>query len=296
MTLHERISKKLAEDLSEERPISRQVQEYITDHYGYSVDDLPRFCTEKVAELEDYELDLVFSPLFTPTLEDRAEYMPILAEGHLPKADIARITKELVERSIYGHFITPDRQNIPMVLKDVSIERFVDRLYLERPIDESVYQAIEKTVPANDRPMTQVLARKPGWQDSWRKEMLKAFLETFEKRKNFNIGKVTYLTDFLRTYRPGCIQDLERQLESLIESCRKDLENVAGRSFHDAHLKEVYAESEKPSMSVSEEEKTVTANYKQMIANADELLKDYWAMKELLPDAVERMSALTPVK
>ncbi|MBY0403834.1 MAG: hypothetical protein K2X66_08030, partial [Cyanobacteria bacterium] len=178
MIQQEWLYKKLAEDLSKERLITKQVEDYITDHYGYSVEDLPRFFTEKVSQLEDYEIDLTFSPLFTPTLEDRAGYIPILVDENLSKTEVKQVVDQLVAKNIYGHFITPNRQNLPMVLTDVCINRFVERLYLDRPIHPDVFQAIELVVPEKDRPMAQVLARKPNWQAPWRQQFLVALLKT----------------------------------------------------------------------------------------------------------------------
>lgn len=282
--------KKLAEDLSRERVISPQVLEYISGHYHVGEADLADFFANRIPELEEYELDLIFSPLFTPTFEDKAGYAPILEAEALDAQEIRQTVQMLVEKPVYGHFLTPRRENIPMVLKDVMIERFVGRLSLDKPIHPDVYAAIEAAVPENSRPQVVTLARNSVWQDLWRQEMFKAFLTVFHKRHNFALEKVSYLTDFVRTYRPSGLEDLERQLESLIQSCRKDLESVQGRSFHDPHLKELYADADAFNAAVREEERAVSASYQQMIAMAESLQQDYWAMRELMPDVVTKLS------
>jgi hypothetical protein len=191
---------------------------------------------------------------------------------------------------VYGHFLTPAGQNLPMALKEVTIERFVGRLYLERPIDPAVFAAVEASVPAADQPLTLVLVRKPGWQEGWRKALLKGFLSSTAKHHRFSQDKLIYLTDFLRTYRPGSFGDLNRQLASLIESCRTDLENVKGRSFHDAHLKEMYADAEAFDAAAQEEARQVTATYNQMIAHAEALQQDFETMLAETPGLGDQLS------
>jgi hypothetical protein len=190
MVTTEHLLKKLAEDLSRERIISLQVRTYIADQYGYDEDQLVRFFDEKVPTLEDYEVDLTFSPLFTPSLEDRAAYAAILGEQALSKAEVHHLSTQLAERNLYGHFITPKRENIPMILREVTIDRFVDRLYLEHPIDADVFKAIEATAPKGEDTFMKVLGRDSVWQEPWRRDTLIAFLAVFHQCKNFSPEKL----------------------------------------------------------------------------------------------------------
>jgi hypothetical protein len=290
MVATEHLIKKLAEDLSRERVITPQVQEYIINQYGVNLEEFPSFFADRVPTLEDYELDLVFSPLFTPTLSDRAGYGVILGHEALGSDEVRGLIETLAQKPVYAHFLTGHRQNIPMALQEVTIERFVDRLYLDRPLSEGLNALIGEAVPMALQGELRMLARESVWQGSWRQDLLAAFLQLFHLQQSVSLEKVLFLTDFVRTYRPGNLNDLQRQLDSMIQSCKQDLDNVQGRSFHDAHLKEMYADTEAFNAAAQAEAQAVSQNYQQMIVMAEALLNDYWTMRERIPEVVKELN------
>lgn len=290
MVATEHLIKKLAEDLSRERVMTPQVQEYIINQYGVNPEEFAAFFADRVPGLEDYELDLIFSPLFTPTLSDRSGYGAILGAEALGTEEVRGLIETLVQKPVYAHFLVENRQNIPMALQEVTIERFVDRLYLDRPLSEGLNALIGEAAPVALQGELRMLARESVWQDSWRQDLLAAFLRLFHLQQNVALEKVLFLTDFVRTYRPGNLNDLQRQLDSMIQSCKKDLENVRGRSFHDAHLKEMYADTEAFNEAAEAEAQAVSQNYQQMIVMAEALLNDYWTMRERIPEVVKQLN------
>ena len=62
----------LAAELEKPRPLPPQVIKHLAGTYGVSRDGVSEFLLTQLGTLEDYEIDLVLSPAFTPTLSDQA--------------------------------------------------------------------------------------------------------------------------------------------------------------------------------------------------------------------------------
>jgi len=58
----------LAAELERPRELSARVINYIGGTYGVDHDAVGRFLVDELPKLEDYELDLILSPVFTPKL------------------------------------------------------------------------------------------------------------------------------------------------------------------------------------------------------------------------------------
>ncbi len=56
----------VAVELERPRVLLKQVVDHLASHYSVSRDELGAFFTSQLDALEDYEVDLLFSPLFTP--------------------------------------------------------------------------------------------------------------------------------------------------------------------------------------------------------------------------------------
>jgi hypothetical protein len=123
--------------------------------------------------------------------------------------------------------------------------------------------------------------------------MLIVFLQLQKQRKPFTQEKMIHFTDFLRTYKPLGFKDMEQRLQSLIKSCEKDLDGVRGRGFLDPHLKEMYADEIALEAAERGAEKKVTATYQEMIVKANELLQDAITLRELMPEAIQKIESKT---
>src|SRR5947208_11406 len=68
----------LAAELERPRELSARVVNYIGGTYGIDYDAIGAFLVEKLPTLEDDELDLILSPVFTPKLNDQAVFAELL--------------------------------------------------------------------------------------------------------------------------------------------------------------------------------------------------------------------------
>jgi hypothetical protein len=285
----------LKEDLTAPRVMLAQVVNYIHDHYNYASADVERFFTEKFPELEDYEVDLTFSPQYTPAEHNRLEYIPLLGEKALSPEEIAQLKQQLREANLSTTLKMSDTQaEIPLPVHEQFIERYVNLLKLDQKLPEGIYTELVTHVPESSRNEANLLARDDVWRGEHRQEILVAFLRVFKARDNFSVPKLSFLTGFIRTYRPATLLDLERQFDALIESCKHDMDNLAGRGFADENLKKEHALSG-GTKGHNHNEENVWRHYRQMMEMAQLLKADYQAITEVAPDLLARAQQRQPV-
>jgi hypothetical protein len=278
----------LRKDLSQERTLPPQVLNTITDQFGITVDQLATFFQSHVPTLEDAAIDLTFSPLFTPTLQDRRPYFALLRENVIPSLKSLLSSLQPVTTTL----CSPDGSKFTMPLQEVTLQRYVSRLHLDRPLAEKVFWGIERLLPEDERPLANALARESVWKDPARQEMLIAFMTAFYKdsESTHSLDKLVYLTDFVRTYRPVTFFDMERQLDSLVRSCESDLAKASEQPFHDAHLKEKYLVRQEGHVKEAPRE-MVQLHYLRLMEQAKSLREDYRLIYELMPDYIRSLSA-----
>ncbi len=287
MSITELIVDLLKQDLSAPRVMLEQVVNYLHDRFEAPSAELEDFFAKKFSKLEDYEVDLAFSPQYTPGWQERLAFIPILGPHHLTADQVAQVKQQLVDAQLITRFKAPDSGvEVSAPVHEVFIERYVNLLKLDQPLAEAVYQTILTQVPEASHNEVNLLAREEVWQSEIRQQTLMAFLKTFHARHSFSTQKVSYLTNFMRTYRPGSLLDLERQFDSLIDSCRKDMENVAGRGFHDEYLKALNTGNSLTKGS----EHDIWDHYRQMMDHAEQLKLDYQQLPEFAPEIWQQAS------
>ncbi len=273
----------LKKDLCAPRVLLEQVLTYINDHFGYPSVDLDKFFLEKFPGLEDYEVDLAFSPQYTPAEHNRLEYIPALGGGYLSASDLGLLKSRLNERKLQTAFKTMDSPDeVVAPVHEVFIDRYVNLLKLDQKLPEGMYQEILDLVPSDSHNEVNLLARDDVWHHESRRHILSAFLKLFDVQRNFSTMKVSFLTNFVRTYRPGNLLDMDRQLESLIKSCQSDMENISGRGFHDEYLKALNVGNSL----TKNAEKDVWEHYRYQMELATQLRDDFGRMPELVPDMI----------
>src|SRR6185503_1245574 len=117
----------LAAELERSRELTGRVLSYIGGTYGVDHDAVGPFLVDELPKLEDYEIDLILSPLFTPKLADQAVFAELLGGESVPRAQWPALIQQLVERPTRAQLVTTDSRQHPVILRDVTIERYVHR-------------------------------------------------------------------------------------------------------------------------------------------------------------------------
>src|SRR5262245_18719559 len=90
----------LAGELERSRELSSQVIRHISGGYDVERDAVGPFLVERLPRLEDDEVDLVLSPLFTPRLTDQAIVATALGRESVPREKWPEIVRRLAERPV----------------------------------------------------------------------------------------------------------------------------------------------------------------------------------------------------
>src|SRR5262245_7800801 len=76
--MYEQLRERLAGILRRSRALKPQTERQLAQHLAEHASSLSTFLLCASAVLEEYELDIAFGPLFTPTLDERAEVADLL--------------------------------------------------------------------------------------------------------------------------------------------------------------------------------------------------------------------------
>jgi hypothetical protein len=269
---HENVLSHLKADLTQPRALSQQVETTIADRHACTLDQLHRFFTEILPTLDDVDLDLTFSPLFTPTLADKARYAGLLSDSALSPQQLDEWIDTLTEQGLLAPLQTQTGETFSFPVSWVSIDRWVKRLGLTQPIAPSIYAQITILSPEADLPTALVLVKEAVWQGAGRTSLLTHFLQAFQAKQSFKLDELAHLTDLVRTYRPASLADLERQLRHLIASCESDLAKVGGDNIHHPMLKDKYVTQHEGADSLDIHAQEATKTYMGLIRTAEALL------------------------
>jgi hypothetical protein len=138
----------------------RQIASHLAEHKSTS---LATFLLAASALLEEYELDVVFAPLFTPTLDERAELADLLFHWR-PAAEQLRdhVVPALCGRVGAAAVLLPDGSQAQLPLHEVMVERFVRLLRLDGAADATTAAALRDALPAELWPVGVALLCERG--------------------------------------------------------------------------------------------------------------------------------------
>src|ERR1019366_1507247 len=100
----------LAAELERPRPLPAQVVNHLSGTYGLDRDAIGPFLINELPKLEDYEIDLALSPVFTPTLHDQAVFADLLGQESVPAAQWPALIQQLGVRPTRAQLVTADGQ------------------------------------------------------------------------------------------------------------------------------------------------------------------------------------------
>ncbi len=208
----------LARELERPRELSPRVLNYIGDNYSVEKEGIGAFLVEELPKLEDYEIDLILSPVFTPKLADQAVFAELLGRDSVPRGQWPAIIQELVARPTRAQLLTLDGKAHTFVLREVTIERYVHRLRLEAGIPESLFTLI------GDRPMLKAIARRAVWES----EGARGILERFLSAAPSTIDDALDLLNLMEGRKPPNLTELLSEIPQWRESLRHQIEVGSG--------------------------------------------------------------------
>jgi hypothetical protein len=231
----------LARELERPRELSARVLNYISGNYGVDQAAIGAFLIQELPKLEDYEIDLILSPVFTPKLADQAVFAELLGGASIPPEKWPALIHELVKRPTRAQLITLDGQSHVVPLREVTLERYVHRLRLEGTMPQSLFERIEHTLPSIDRSMLKAIARRGVWDDAKRREILVRYIEHAANHDVYSLSDAIKLLDIVESHKPADLVEFQEWLPSRREALRGQI-NVGshGKPFFSPRIEEMH--------------------------------------------------------
>lgn len=215
-----------ATQLERPRDITIQVANYLDGNYGVDRDAIGSFLANKLPELEDYEHDLILSPLFTPKLADQGIFADLLGKSSVPRQEWPALIQQLLSRPVHGHLVTSDRQVHEIRLREVTLERYVHRLRLDGSIPDDLFDLIERT-SGSGHPILKAIARRAIWDSGSRRSILLRYLASAGNRGGYQEGDAVHLLDLAESYKPADVAALLAMIPSWQQGLQHEIDTSA---------------------------------------------------------------------
>lgn len=213
---------RLVEELERPRPLGAQVIRHLTDHHDLGREDIGRFLDEQLPALEEGDLDLLLSPLFTPKLTDQARIAEVLEDRGLPAHEWPDWVQRLHRRPTQGHLLDDSGQAHRFPLQPVTLERFVHRLRLDGSVAPEIAGLIRHLFTELERPLLFAVARRAIWNTSARVEVLRRQLSAPQDAGTVTADALALLR-LMETAEPEDAADIRGRIPAWTETLRQQI-------------------------------------------------------------------------
>ena len=218
----------LGAELERPRELSARVVSYIADTYGIDHDAIGSFLVDELSRLEEYELDLILSPVFTPKLSDQAVFAELLGGDSIPREQWPALIQQLVARPTRAQLVTSDGRSHSVTLREVTLERYVHRLRLDATISESLFKLLDRAPSAADRPLFKAVARGSVWENDARRNILAQYLTAAAGRGSYRLADVLELLNLVERDKPADLADLLARIPQRQQALREQINIGSG--------------------------------------------------------------------
>jgi len=234
----------LAAELERPRGLSSRVTNYIGRTYGVDREAVGLFLVDELPKLEDYELDLILSPVFTPKLADQAVFAAMLGRDSIPREEWPALIQRLVRRPTVARLIAEDGRAHSVPLREVTLERYVHRLRLDASIPESLFVLIDRTSPA-DRPLLCAIARSACWEKEAARDILVRYLSNSVDRSLFLLDDAVELLNLMESSKPADLNQLMALIPRRQDALREQIDTAsAPKPFFSNRVQAMHGEND----------------------------------------------------
>ena len=160
--MYDQVRSRLVSILRRPRLMKAQTQRQLTRHLEEHNCSLAAFLLCAASALEEYELDIAFGPLFTPTLDERAEVADLLFHWRPTTEQVAQLARDLCQDVPHVLVRMADDATAQLTLHEVMTERFVRLLRLDAGPEPAVAAALRDALPAELWPIAVALLCERG--------------------------------------------------------------------------------------------------------------------------------------
>lgn len=230
--------KVLSAALERPRDVTPQVIKHIEGTHGVTREKIGAFLIETLPTLEDYEVELVLAPLFTPTLDDQAQVAAVLGSESVAATQWPELIRQLVVRPTRAQLRMEDGATQAIELREVITERFVNRLRLDGSIAAELRPLIEPIADARERNLLRAIARRAIWREPACREILIHFLKTTTEAERS--GDAVALLKLMETYEPANATELLRLIPHWQQVLRQEINDHGHKPFFNERVEELH--------------------------------------------------------
>ena len=214
----------LAKELKKPREVTDRLFDHVWGTYEIDRDDVGAFLEEQLDELEDYEHELILSPLFTPKLEDQALFAELLGPDPVQKEMWPDVVGKLEMRPVTAQVVTHEGTTHAIVLREVVLERYVSLLRLEADVDASIWTGIQAEPFASEGSTFKAIVRRATWEREGRLEILRTYLGAENQVDLYETGDGLRFLGLVEDYKPRNLGYLAERVPQWEDALRKELE------------------------------------------------------------------------
>jgi len=218
----------IAAELERPRELSARVLNYISGHYSVDEDAIGSFLANELPKLEDYEIDLILSPVFTPKLSDQAIFADQLGTESISRDQWAGLVQQLVARPVRAQLVTVDGKHHSVNLREVTIERYVYRLRLDAKVPEALFKLADEIPASADRPLVKAVVRQVVWENAGTREILERFLTAAIHGEAYSLDDTLALLNLVEGRKPANLTDLVARIPGWQEALRRTIDVASG--------------------------------------------------------------------
>lgn len=208
------------------RTLKAQTERHIHEYFDEADEDLQHFFDTAADRLEEYELDTLFGPIFTPSADEKATFSALLSERVPDSAELDRLVAELAAEGLRTEIQPPDGRRPLLPVHAVMLERYVRlQRFTHAPTPDRA-ATLRAAVPPELHDFVLAIARHRAFGTPSRQDWLAEYLAHVASSRTLTLDDLHMLTELLASQRDLQPDVLKGVIADTLESARTALRSA----------------------------------------------------------------------
>jgi len=161
--MYSQLKSRVAQLLTQPRPIKPQTQRQLAQYLDEHTADVKSFLLCAAEVLEEHELDILFAPLFTPSLPEQAQVSDLFHHWQPSQENLQQLVPDLCESTPHAVVLLDDQTPVNLTLHEVMVDRFVRLLRLDQAPPPATSASLRDALNSQLWPIAGALVRQRGF-------------------------------------------------------------------------------------------------------------------------------------
>ncbi len=208
------------------RPIRPQTERQLPQFLAEHTDNLNVFFLGASELLEEYELDLLFAPHFTPTFDDSVEVSDLLYHWRPTEPELDQLTRQIFAEAPPAIVQMSDGTDVQLTLHEVMVERFIRLLRLTHAADSESAASLRDALPAGLWPVAMALVRQRGFTPA-KQQWVADFVNHAAGRHEVTQRFLVLLCEFIAAQQTLASEPLAQAISATVAAHRDSVTRVS---------------------------------------------------------------------